>query len=204
MQYNSEWCTLQYHTLYSTPYCTLCIQFHTASKSTFIHSSVTFTVHELHHSNHCPGWVQRRSCGALSHWRSHHQHLGLLRPLSRGSNPTHSYSSRRQDTDFSEILCHFVVTLNHRLLLLKLDKKTQSHLVVEVCIQQTRHMYWYPTPPSPMPCSLQELAGRWCHLFVCLVLTIGVYALTFHNSMQWTKGKGSFTLRQKYSVFALG
>ena len=60
--------------------------------------------------------------------------------------------------------------LNHRLLLLKLDKQTHSHLVVEVCNPPPpiRHS----TPPSPMPRLLQELAGRWCHLFVCLVLTM--------------------------------
>ena len=36
----------------------------------------------------------------------------------------------------------------------------------------------YLTPPiKPMPYSLQEMAGRWCHQSVCLVLAIEVYDL---------------------------
>ena len=43
----------------------------------------------------------------------------------------------------------------HRLLLLKLDKQTRSHLVVEVCIQRgictVTHppLMWHPTPSKP-------------------------------------------------------
>ena len=32
-----------------------------------------------------------------------------------------------------------------------------------------------PPPPSPMPCTLQEMASRWSHQSVCLALTIDVY-----------------------------
>ena len=43
-------------------------------------------------------------------------------------------------------------------------------------LYQTRHMYC--TPPGTMPRSLQEQAGRWCHEFACLVVTIEVYGHT--------------------------
>ena len=39
-------------------------------------------------------------------------------------------------------------------------------------------MYFTPPPESPIPHLLQEMASRWCHRFVCLVLTIYVYAKT--------------------------
>ena len=66
-----------------------------------------------------------------------------------------------------------VVTYYHRLLLLKLVKQPRSHLVVEVWIQWG--LWTAPTPSKPIPCSLQEMAVRWCHRSVCLVLTIDVY-----------------------------
>ena len=39
-------------------------------------------------------------------------------------------------------------------------------------------MYYTPPPPSPILCLLREMPSRWCHWFVCLVLTIEVYAMT--------------------------
>ena len=50
----------------------------------------------------------------------------------------------------------------HGPLLFKLDTQPQSHLVVEVCIQQgictalQALQYGTPPPPGAMPCSLQE------------------------------------------------
>ena len=52
-------------------------------------------------------------------------------------------------------------------IVLKLDKQTCSHLVVEVCIQ-----WGTSPPPSPLPHLLQDMAGRRCQRFV---LTIDVY-----------------------------
>ena len=55
--------------------------------------------------------------------------------------------------------------------------------MVEVCIQQgvctAPHtlQYGISSPPCPMPHLLREMAGRWCHRFVCLVLTIDVYGI---------------------------
>ena len=39
------------------------------------------------------------------------------------------------------------------------------------------HPHQYGTPPSlsPMPHSLQQMAARWCHHCVCLVLTVEVH-----------------------------
>ena len=58
--------------------------------------------------------------------------------------------------------------------------------------QRTRLMYCTPPlqygtppPPSPMPHSLREMAGRWCHHFVCLVLTMEVY----DKGYPWTRSK---------------
>ena len=64
--------------------------------------------------------------------------------------------------------------------LLKLDTQIHSHLLVEFCIQQgkctaTPPPIWIPPLPSPIPCSLQEMASRWYHRSVCLDFTIEVY-----------------------------
>ena len=40
-------------------------------------------------------------------------------------------------------------------------------------------MYCTTPPPSAMPRLLQEMAGRWCHRCVCLVLIIDVSELRF-------------------------
>ena len=39
-----------------------------------------------------------------------------------------------------------------------------------------------PPPPSPMPRSQQEMASRWCHRFVCLVLTTDIYVIVKPNN----------------------
>ena len=44
-----------------------------------------------------------------------------------------------------------------------------------ICTTTHPLQYGTPLPPSPMPRSLQEMAYRWCHWFVCVVLTIEVY-----------------------------
>ena len=56
-----------------------------------------------------------------------------------------------------------------------------------------RHMYCtqplqYGTPPLPssMPCLLQEMANRWCHRYVCLVLTIEFYGSTYPVKLRLT------------------
>ena len=40
-----------------------------------------------------------------------------------------------------------------------------------------RQTYLLHPPPIPMPRLLREIAGRWCHKFVCLVLTLDIYDL---------------------------
>ena len=91
---------------------------------------------------------------------------------------------------------------DHRLLLLKLDTQQCSHLLVEVCIERGMdhnsegtdriivfqsvcplamvvHERGMFTVPHPLHASFTaEQAGRWCHQFACLVLTIEVYAAT--------------------------
>ena len=66
------------------------------------------------------------------------------------------------------------VAFFHRLLLLKLDKKTRSHLG-GLCTAPQPLQHGTPPPPSALPCPLHDQAGIWCHRFVCIVLTIDVY-----------------------------
>ena len=64
-------------------------------------------------------------------------------------------------------------------LMLKLDKQPNTHLLVEVCIQ------WvvYPPSQSAMPYWKQEMASRWWHRSVCLLLTIDEHGGCRHNSV---------------------
>ena len=44
-----------------------------------------------------------------------------------------------------------------------------------ICTAPHPLQYGTPPPPSPMPHLLQEMAGRWCHWSVSIVLKIEVY-----------------------------
>lgn len=70
------------------------------------------------------------------------------------------------------------LVLYHRCLLLKLEKQLCSHLAVKFCSKQGIFTATHP-PPSPIPCSLQEMASRCPLESVCLVFPIEVYDCTF-------------------------
>ena len=85
---------------------------------------------------------------------------------------------------FISVISKISRTYYLRRLLLKLDTLPRSHLLlVEFFIQRVRCIatpppYCTPRPPSLMPCLLQDIASRWYHRSICLVLIIVVYITT--------------------------
>ena len=59
-------------------------------------------------------------------------------------------------------------------------------------LHPTRAYVLHPIPSRPMPCSLQEMAGRWCHQSVCLVLTIDINGS--NNYTDWATTTAHFSV----------
>ena len=120
-------------------------------------------------------WLNVSICFSLVRWRRNasSEKFGFFyrteRTLGRGRRNRGCSGRPTPLRTFMPSQCR----CRHRLILLKLDAQSRSHLVVEVCTQQDLCTALHLS--KRYASFIARIAGRWFHRSVYLVLTIDVY-----------------------------